>query len=630
MKNALRSLLSLTLALTLVFANFTVFATDGSAKDEIPYISHDTSIADRTYDSNIEEYYGQGGVDAGVPEGFSGYVIKLTPNTDGGHAGVCVDFSDQNIAIDSIEKISFRVYIPAGGDSELRIVNKAKTSSWIVRAKPSAFSAWVDVELGETSGFEDGFSLKTLANSDGNLGSFCIVFRLKGSKSVAYIDSINIKYKPGVSDDKTPPVINYNGPSEFTVSEGSPFVLDGVSAYDEYDGSASPISYEWSSGAVNGLGELQAGTHTCKVTATDRSGNVSYITITVTAKGDPSVIKLDSIPFTNYIEGVSIYDATVTDLTSDEAALRGVPEGYSGNVLEVKGSGNRFGMTFDPRSLGLYHGLIERITFRFYFRESDNAIRMSDHGATDWTVLARANAGQWMEYSLYADGTGFSNRNNFASLADENGNLDVFGIGTKYATEKNYTFYIDNVIIKLKDDNGKAPVLNYSGETDIITSAGKLFEPGITAFDELEGRFVQLRYDWSAGAITEDGKMIEGEHTCVVSATGYYGHTSSITMNVTVGPPDTEAPEILFKTSEIYVPVGTFNRMVISCVDNYDDVKAVEEWSEGAVDFGGRLYAGTHTLTITATDLSGNVSVHVVTVHVTDEHDVGTLIECGK
>ena len=125
--------------------------------------------------------------------------------------------------------------------------------------------------------------------------------------------------------------------------------------------------------------------------------------------------------------------------------------------------------------------------------------------------------------------------------------------------------------------------------------------------------------------------MLEGEHTCRVSATDYYGNTSYLDLNVTVGPPDVEAPEILFFTDEIYVSVGTYYRMLPIAMDNYDDVKVVEEWSEGAIDFGGRLAEGVHTLTLTATDLSGNKTVKVVTVYVIDgDSTVGKLVQCGS
>ena len=71
--------------------------------------------------------------------------------------------------------------------------------------------------------------------------------------------------------------------------------------------------------------------------------------------------------------------------------------------------------------------------------------------------------------------------------------------------------------------------------------------------------------------------------------------------------------------------------MLITAEDNYDAVKVTEQWSDGAVDFGGRLLAGTHLLTLTSVDLSGNKTVHIVTVYVVKgDSTVGTLIQCGK
>ena len=425
-------------------------------------------------------------------------------------------------------------------------------------------------------------------------------------------------------------MITYNGPDYFEADEGESFSLTGVSAFDEYDNGNANITYEWSSGALNGVGGLQLGTHTCTVRATDRSGNSSTISVTVNVKANKSMIKLDSVPYTSYIEGVSIYDGKVENLSADEAAANGVPAGYSGNVMKVSSNNVRFGMTFDPTGLKIPTNLIEYISFRVYMNVSNNALRISNVGADEWIVLANLTAGTWVDYTIKADGTGFSNSKKMNSLADENGNLGIFGIGTKYEA-KDYVFYIDSISIKLKDDDGQGPVLNYSGETDILTSCGKVFNPGIVAYDELEEREIELVYDWSEGALDGEGKMLEGEHTCRVSATDYYGNTSYIDLNVTVGPPDVSAPEIQFFTSEIYVPVGTFYRMALMAIDDYDNVDVIEEWSDGAIDLGGRLAEGVHTLTLTATDLSGNKTVKVVTVYVIDgDVTVGTLIQCGK
>ena len=613
----------------------TVYAVDSiDATSEIPYVDFSGTFAD-TYNGKVTAYDETSAAASGIPGGYSGYLIRVEPGIDDAYAGCEFDFSSQNIPVENIESITFRVLLPAG-HREMRLLGSKNPTSWIMRKAPTTFGEWCDFTLsadgtnfetenGKTKSFDD------LANDDGNLGRICLIGRLNPTTDKSYyLDSISIKYKAGVSNDTTPPVITYNGPDYFEADEGERFSLTGVSAFDEYDNDNATITYEWSSGALNGVGGLQLGTHTCTVRATDRSGNSSTISVIVNVKANKSMIKLDSIPYTSYIAGVSIYDGKVENLSADEAAANGVPAGYSGNVMKVSSSNQRFGMTFDPTGLNIPTNLIEYISFRVYMNVSTNALRISNVGADEWIVLANLTAGTWVDYTIKADGTGFSNSKKMNSLADENGNLGIFGIGTKYEA-KDYVFYIDSLSIKLKDDDGKAPVLSYSGKTDIVTSCGKVFNPGIVAYDELEERKIELVYDWSEGALDGEGKMLEGEHTCRVSATDYYGNTSYIDLNVTVGPPDVSAPEIQFFTSEIYVPVGTFYRMALMAIDDYDNVDVIEKWSDGAIDLGGRLAEGVHTLTLTATDLSGNKTVKVVTVYVIDgDVTVGTLIQCGK
>ncbi len=72
---------------------------------------------------------------------------------------------------------------------------------------------------------------------------------------------------------------------------------------------------------------------------------------------------------------------------------------------------------------------------------------------------------------------------------------------------------------------------------------------------------------------------------------------------------------------------GTFYRCEMLAIDNYDKLTVEEKWSAGAIDLGGRLNRGEHTLTLTVTDLSGNSTTLVVNVHVTsDDTHVGHLI----
>lgn len=622
---ALLAMLSLFTFVIPVHAVETVDATS-----EFPY-TEASGIFNSAYTSTVTAYDEAGAKDAGFTDGYSGYVLRVQPKVDGGYAGVELDFSSQNIPVKDIQSITFRILLPAG-HTEMRLLGTPAPTSWVMQLSPSVYSDWCDITLdADGTNFVSGKSFESLKNSDGNLGRMCLIGRMKaGTDKSFYLDSVRIQYKAGVSNDKIPPVITYNGATHFEAYEGEKFTLTGVSAFDEYDNENAAISYEWSSGALNSLGNLQLGTHTCTVRATDRSGNSSTVSVTVNVKVNQSLIHLDSVPYTSYIEGVSIYDGIVKNLSPDEAAASGVPSGYIGNVLEVSSNNPRFGMTFDPTSLEIPYGLIEYITFRVYMNVSTNALRINNKGATEWTVLSNLTAGTWSEYTIKADGTGFSNSKRMKDLADKNGNLGIFGIATKYEA-KEYVFYIDSIVIKLKDDDGAAPKINYAGKTDILTSSGKPFAPAISAYDELEERNIALVYDWSAGALDEGGNMLEGEHTCRVSATDYYGNTSYLDLNVTVGPPDVEAPEIHFFASEIFVPVGTFYCMTPYATDNYDDVEVVEVWSVGALDPAGRLNEGVHTLTLTATDLSGNKTEKVVTVYVVStDSTVGTLIDLGK
>ena len=465
------------------------------------------------------------------------------------------------------------------------------------------------------------------ADSNGNLGVFGM-----GAKNVSslYIDSITIVLSENsdvTKKDTTPPVISYSGEKYVRIQEGEEFTPGTATAYDEYDSEDASLEYAWSQGAFGSDGKLTAGTHKYTIKATDKSGNSSTLVVTVTVEAfDPNALIIDSLPVVDYIPGVSPYDGNVTVYSPPEAENAEVPKGYEGNVIKVTGSGSYTGVTFDFSGYNIPIGVIDSITLRFYFTSGATSLRVNNAGTTSWIVLADVGSNAWIEYTLGADGRGFASGKKMLDLADENGNLGIFGMGTKYGSG----IYVDSIVIRTKEDNREAPVLNYDGETDVLTSAGKPFDPRITAYDEFEARYVDVEYSWSAGALDSDGNMLEGEHTCVVSAKDYYGNSTSISLNVTVGPPDVEAPEILFTASEIYVPVGTFSRMVISCVDNYDKVNVVSEWSDGAIDFGGRLFEGTHTLTLTATDLSGNKSVHVVTVYVTDgDTTAGELVKCG-
>ena len=634
MKRFIR-LISILIVLSLLTSALPVYATGTvDATSEIPY-TEASGTFNKAYASTVTAYDQAGATAAGIPAGYSGYVLRVQPKSDGGYAGVELDFSSQKIPVDNIQSITFRVFLPTG-HQEMRLLGEKAPSTWVMR-NVCTMGAWCDITLDvDGTNFQSGQSLASLANSGGNLGRMCLIGRMgSGSDKSFYLDNVKITYKAGVSEDITPPVITYNGPTEINALEGDKLTLDGLSAYDEYDKMDAAITYEWSAGALDGASGLKPGVHTCTVKATDRTGNVATLDIVVTVNADPSLIRIEKIPHVPHDTAIAdeVYDGTATELSSTEAEAKGVPAGYVGSVYEISETphDSYVGVCLDFSGYEIPISLVESISFNVLVPTGYSELRMRNGNTDDWVMRCSfAPTGSWCDVTLTADGLNFFGSSKMQTLANADGNLGslclIGRVSGSYAP-----YYIDGIVIKLKTDDKVAPVINYSGKTDILTSSGKVFSPDITAFDEMEGREIPLAYEWSAGALDTNGNMLEGEHTCRVSATDYFGNTSYLDLNVTVGPPDVEAPTITFLASEIYVPVGTFYRMVLVAEDNYDDVKVVEEWSEGAIDRGGRLAEGVHTLTLTATDLSGNSTVKVVTVHViSGDTTVGQLIVQGQ
>ena len=623
--------------LSLFVSVLPVYAVESlDATSEIPYTDFSDTFA-HNYNSTITVYNAETATTAGIPAGFSGCVVKSSPSADSGYAGMELDFSSWNIYVEDIESITFRVILPSG-HKEMRLLAESAPTTWVMRVVPAVFGNWCDITLdSKGTNFQSGMSLSSLASTDGKLGRMCLIGRMGTSSDKGfYLDSINIVYKEGATDDMTPPVITYSGPTELEFKEGDTFVLNGVSAYDVYDNAAANISYEFSDGAVNSAGKLNVGTHTCTVKATDRAGNTASFDISVTVSVDNSLIRIEDVPHIPHditIANSLAYAGTLAQLSEADAIAKGLPLGCTGTVYEIgHGSDPGYaGVCIDLSAYEIPIGIVDSVSFNVLMPTSYSELRMRNGNTTDWIMrCSAAPTGAWNTVILNSEGFNFFGSSKMSTLANKDGNLGSFCLIGR-VSGSSAPYYIDNIVIKLKDDDKTAPVLTYSGKTEILTSAGKVFSPDVSAYDEFENRDIPLVYTWSDGAVDKDGNMLEGAHTCRISATDYYGNTSYVDLSVTVGPPDTEAPVIHFTASEIYVSVGTFYRMAINATDNYDAVTVTEEWSDGAIDFGGKLAAGTHTLTLTSTDLSGNKTVHVVTVHVMEgDSTVGTLIQCGK
>ena len=91
MKNTFR-FISLVLSFALLFGTVTVPThADGGLKgsEEIPYTEHNTTVAASSYDSALTVYTEDEAAAAGVPAGYSDYVIKVAPKSNGAYGGLC-------------------------------------------------------------------------------------------------------------------------------------------------------------------------------------------------------------------------------------------------------------------------------------------------------------------------------------------------------------------------------------------------------------------------------------------------------------------------------------------------------------------------------------------------------------
>ena len=167
----------------------------------------------------------------------------------------------------------------------------------------------------------------------------------------------------------------------------------------------------------------------------------------------------------------------------------------------------------------------------------------------------------------------------------------------------------------------EGPVITTPFDSDTYrTTAGRTVDLSATAYDEYDDIRTNITGVLSDGALDEQGKLVQGEHTITYSATDLTGNTSTKVMNLIVGEADRVAPVIDCDFNTIYVLTGTYNRLKFTAIDDVDgEIVCNYEYSEGALDDKGRFNAGTHTLVVTATDLTGNETRKEITIIASDD-----------
>ncbi len=318
---------------------------------------------------------------------------------------------------------------------------------------------------------------------------------------------------------------------------------------------------------------------------------------------------LAEIPYGKHNSKVSPYTSKKTIVYSEEEAFAaGVPTGFSGYVYEIKGDG-AMGFTVDFSDRRLPVRIVKAIHFRVYYGTDQREVRVSIDAGVSWVMRHEATKpGTWDDVVLKGE-------NEIKKLANEDRNLGVFGFGFRNNEGvTNSTAYVDAITVELFDGDDVPPVITYDGPDHVVTTAGKQLILPVSAWDEGEKQYFSVEYVWSGDALDGEGKMKEGEYSVTLRAKDSYGNTSEKVISVTVGPKDTEAPVIHFAPDTVETLAGALPVLNFKATDNEDEPEITLEWSEGALDKKGRLNEGAHTLTVTASDLTGNSQVREITV----------------
>lgn len=332
----------------------------------------------------------------------------------------------------------------------------------------------------------------------------------------------------------------------------------------------------------------------------------------------------NEFPFVAPIEGVSAYGVGLpTYIAEDETDYLGVPEGSTTGVLKLAANAASMGITFDFSNQHIKTYNVGALKIRFYLVSTGSEtaqypeLRITNckgSGGKAWAMrylLGTNHLDEWYEVTLDRNGTNFTDGTNFDYFENSNGEIGVFELAIRGT--KATTWYIDTVEFVARAADTVAPVITYEGERVIEIPYGRALTFPATAFDAYQNGNVDVVPVFPDGSLDENGKLKVGQWNVKLTATDDAGNSSFISVAVTVIEPDTTAPIIRCSATRITVKEGTIPQLNIKVEDNYDvDLIVTETWSDGALDNYGRLVAGEHTYTITASDLSNNTSTHTI------------------
>ncbi len=323
--------------------------------------------------------------------------------------------------------------------------------------------------------------------------------------------------------------------------------------------------------------------------------------------------------------------SAVVTYTAEEAATAGIPEGYEGQVFEVqpRADGTSSGVLLDFSVSEIPMSMIESLEFRIYIpvHAENTGSRPQMRIATPFAVnngwvyqpgSTPTPAGEWTTVVVDSSATSFS------ALGDDFGNLYKFELSVR--SNVAMTFYVDSISVNLKQDDGVAPVISYNGADTIYANEGTELNLNVSAYDAFEQRNVNLEYVWDNSPFDANGKLLQGTYHLTLVAEDSYSNKSELALTLIVNEVDNELPVISCSVTEMYAIVGTIPVLNVKASDNSGSVEVTSVWSDGALAKNGALTEGTHTLTVTATDPSGNKTTKTITIYVTTEENFGDNI----
>ncbi len=326
------------------------------------------------------------------------------------------------------------------------------------------------------------------------------------------------------------------------------------------------------------------------------------------------------IPYGENDPAVQVYQYTKFDMMTEEEATRaGVPEGFSGYVLALTHDAGNAGIVMDLAEQKVVAAAVESITFRVWCPANIKEVRITANAGKSWLMrYVPAAKEQWIDITLKEGVDFFADHHTMKSLFGDDGYIKPVNLGFRYTTYTETTAYIDSITVNYREPDTAAPILTYTGQTEFNLPAGSSISINATAYDAYEDRVIEVEKLFPKELFDANGKLRRGDYICILQATDLSGNRAEIKLTLHVGEADTEAPVIHFAADSISVAPGTLNKLQITVTDNYEGVMTSVLWSDGTFDSFGRFTSGTHTLTVTAVDLSDNRTVKTISVIVSD------------